>query len=589
MRARAAIVFLANLSPLHLSSKHNSQAFSQKLERNEFILLVIIMASCARRRLTASDVAAIMADSGTDVSDTDDGQTGPNATDSSESPSSSEDESFEEAGREEMLTGRDGTKWRRMTRSHYVGRTAAHNVFTANPGISPSCRNQAARSEYQAWKLFINECILRKILQHTLEEGRRSNTEFLLDLCELEAFISLTYLRGIYGRNHPLDFLFNRYYGPSVFHKTMARDRYKEILRFLRFDDKTSRRARSVDKFAPIREVFDLFAENCRTSYIPEYSLTLDEQVLPLKTRCGFIVFMPNKPDKYGLKFWLLCKVNSKYVVNIIPYLGAQEKATRGDLSLAEDVISRIAQSVTGKGYNITMDNFFTSLRAAVKLKEKRTTVVGTIRKNRKELSNHMVLIKKNATFSSDFYYHEDSGTAFVNYQCKKGKNVCLLSTMHSSPTTDTSTEKKKPEIVLSYNKGKVGVDCFDMMSKQLSTHSPCFRWPVAVWNNILDIAEINAWIIFRKATGQAISRRQFILNLCQQLSEDYCQKRERLRPRPTIDIPENIVPQRRQCQATRQCKNMTVTVCKACFRPTCGSCTKPEANRITITTCQNC
>jgi len=30
----------------------------------------------------------------------------------------------------------------------------------------------------------------------------------------------------------------------------------------------------------------------------------------------------------------------------------------------------------------------------------------------------------------------------------QKGKNVCTLSTMHSSPTTDTSTEKKKPEIV---------------------------------------------------------------------------------------------------------------------------------------------
>jgi len=60
--------------------------------------------------------------------------------------------------------------------------------------------------------------------------------------------------------------------------------------------------------------------------------LTLGEQLLPLKARCGFTVFMPNKPDKYGLKFWLLCEVNSKYVVNIMPYLGAQEKAARGDL-----------------------------------------------------------------------------------------------------------------------------------------------------------------------------------------------------------------------------------------------------------------
>ena len=271
-----------------------------------------------------------------------------------------------------------------MTRSLNVGRISAHNVFSAHPGVPTSCRHQAAKSEYQAWKLIISESILRKVLQHTVEEGQRCDTNFLLDLCELEAFISLTYLRGVYGRNHPLDFLYNRYYGPNVFHQTMARDRYKQILRYLRFDDKPNRRPRSADKFAPIREVFDLFSGNCQSSYIPEYSLTFDEQVLPLKTRCGFIVFMPNKPDKCGIKFWIFCEVNSKYVVHIIPYLGAQEKAERGDLPLAEHVIMKISQPIIGKGYNITMDNFFTSLTAAVKLKEKRTTIVGTIRKNRR-------------------------------------------------------------------------------------------------------------------------------------------------------------------------------------------------------------
>ncbi len=308
--------------------------------------------------------------------------------------------------------------------------------------------------------------------------------------------------------------------------------------------------------------------------------MTLDEQLLPLKTRCGFIVFMPNKPDKYGLKFWILCEVNSKYVVNIIPYLGAQEKAGRGDLPLAEDVITKI---VTTSQWI----NFFTSLSAAMKLKEKKTSIVGTIRKNKRELNNIMVTVQKNSTYNSEFFYHEASGTALVNYQCKKGKNVCLLSTMHSSPTIDTSSEKKKPAIVLTYNKEKVGVDCFDMMSKQLSTHSPCFRWPVAVWNNILDVAAVNAWIIFKKATGQTISRRQFILNLCKQLSEEYCQRR--VHQRPTLDVPDTAASQRRQCQATRPCKNMTVTVCKVCLKPTCGSCKKNNSNRITICTCKNC
>ena len=92
------------------------------------------MASRGRRRLAAPDVAALVVDSGTDESDTDDGDKGPNATGSSESPSCSEDEYFEEASKEVILTGRDGTKWRKMTSSQSVGRTAAHNVFTYGTG-----------------------------------------------------------------------------------------------------------------------------------------------------------------------------------------------------------------------------------------------------------------------------------------------------------------------------------------------------------------------------------------------------------------------------------------------------------------------
>ena len=30
---------------------------------------------------------------------------------------------------------------------------------------------------------------------------------------------------------------------------------------------------------------------------------------------------MPNKPDKFGIKFWVLAEVSSKYVCNLLPYL----------------------------------------------------------------------------------------------------------------------------------------------------------------------------------------------------------------------------------------------------------------------------
>ena len=44
----------------------------------------------------------------------------------------------------------------------------------------------------------------------------------------------------------------------------------------------------------------------------------------------------------------------------------------------------------------------------------------------------------------------------------KVQKSVCLLSTLHHLGNVDNSTKKKKPEVILFYNKNKTGIDCFD-------------------------------------------------------------------------------------------------------------------------------
>ena len=110
----------------------------------------------------------------------------------------------------------------------------------------------------------------------------------------------------------------------------MSRNRYKEIMSCVRLDAKTTRSSRvCTDKFAAAREPMDYFVKNCQEEYVPEFSLTVDEELMPLKTRCQFINFMANKPDKYGIKMWLFVEVESKYIVNCIAYLGKSETRNR--------------------------------------------------------------------------------------------------------------------------------------------------------------------------------------------------------------------------------------------------------------------
>ena len=91
-----------------------------------------------------------------------------------------------------------------------------------------------------------------------------------------------------------------------------------------------------------------------------------------------------------------------------------------------------------------------------------------------------------------------------MKYQAKEKKSVYLLSSMHSSADVDASNEKKKPEMILFYNANKVCVDCFDQMARLYTTRSAGRKWPVAVWGNILDIAAINSYILYKKVKANA-------------------------------------------------------------------------------------
>ncbi len=59
---------------------------------------------------------------------------------------------------------------------------------------------------------------------------------------ELGAFIALLYARGAFGaKNLPINSVRSNTWGISFFRDTMSHIRFKEILRFIRFDMKFSR------------------------------------------------------------------------------------------------------------------------------------------------------------------------------------------------------------------------------------------------------------------------------------------------------------------------------------------------------------
>ena len=66
-----------------------------------------------------------------------------------------------------------------------------------------------------------------------------------------------------------------------------------------------------------------------------------------------FIQYMGNKPDKFGLKFWVAVDVKTKYLFNGVSYLEKDESGL-DNVSVPISVVMKLMSLLFGRGYDIT-------------------------------------------------------------------------------------------------------------------------------------------------------------------------------------------------------------------------------------------
>lgn len=154
----------------------------------------------------------------------------------------------------------------------------------------------------------------------------------------------------------------------------------------MRFDDATTRTTRrNVDKAAPIREVLEIFTQNCLLPYSVGQNVVIDEMMAGFRGKCPFRQYIKSKPDKYGIKLYPLVDAATFYVLNIELYAGKQPEAPYQLSNAAADVVKGLITPISGTGRNLTIDNWYTSVSLVSDLtKNLKISVVGTMRKNKK-------------------------------------------------------------------------------------------------------------------------------------------------------------------------------------------------------------
>lgn len=269
-----------------------------------------------------------------------------------------------------VLNGRDNTQWQVI--DEYVavpGRAMRADVLRPAPGLTAYAHQRLRDNPIlDSFQIFFSNDMINTIVIETNRQGRRvhGNNYKEIDITEMQAFIGLLILRGVYrSAGESTDELWSSLHGRAIFSKTMSLNRFKLIRGILRFDNVETRQARLMrDKLAAIRLLLDGFVDHSQRAYIPGASITVDEQLYPYRGRCRYRQYMPSKPAKYGLKFWLASDSDNHYCCNIQFYCGRDDER-EADIPLGEHIVLSLTDYLRQSGRNVTCDNFFTSLTLA--------------------------------------------------------------------------------------------------------------------------------------------------------------------------------------------------------------------------------
>lgn len=194
-------------------------------------------------------------------------------------------------------------------------RVPAHNILRL-PNIVTFTKFE---SYVCLWTRFFDQSMLSSLIVNTNQKLNMYRSQFknnsraeLMDTNENEmrAFIGLLYYSSVFKCNaSDLNTVFaTDGTGREIFRCVMSMYRFSCLVNCLRFDDLMARQERvKEDPLAPISNLFNKFILNSQAQYSPGAYMCIDEMLVPFRGRCKFVIYMPQKPAKYGLKIMILC------------------------------------------------------------------------------------------------------------------------------------------------------------------------------------------------------------------------------------------------------------------------------------------
>lgn len=377
----------------------------------------------------------------------------------------------------------------------------------------------AGKTPLEIFHLFFDDDVVDLVLGFSHKYAADNNRhDFTLSKEELLNFIGIVFLTGY----HTLPQI-SMYWstdedkGVDIVKKCMSRNRFYCIKQNLHLSDNDI--LDKNDKFAKIRPFIDIINKKNLQWGIFSFALSIDEQMVPYFGRHSCKMFIKGKPVRFGFKLWCLCSSDG-YLFYTLPYAGAQNK-NHSELGLGGDVVNNLLSVVKEPfRHKIYFDNYFSSFRLFVHLKNEGFFATGTIRENRTNkcpLENCKKFTKKQrGAFASA--YDDETKVSIVRWNDNSTVTVC--SNIHNvTPVNKVKRYNRKerkdiyisqPNVISEYNKYMGGVDLHDNGIANYRSRVLGKKWWWPLFCNSLDSIIVNAWKLYNILNETKMSQLDF-------------------------------------------------------------------------------
>ncbi|KAJ8349356.1 hypothetical protein SKAU_G00244860 [Synaphobranchus kaupii] len=261
-----------------------------------------------------------------------------------------------------------------------------------------------------------------------------------------------------------------------------------------------------------LRPLIDEVVAACRSFYQPRQQLSIDERMVATKARIGFKQYMKAKPTKWGFKLFVLSDACNGYTCEFNVYTGKQKSPTGKGLS--HDAVINLLTPYLGTGYQVYVDNWYTSTALFQELHVMRFGACGTCRENRKGYP---------VTKVNDMPRNAERGTVkwirqgqMLYVKWMDTREVKMCSTLHMAFQGDTTVRNVRntdgtwtscrvsiPVSVREYNKFMGGVDLSDALLKYYSIRRKTMKWYKALLFHFIDVAVVNGFLLHKDLAAQ--------------------------------------------------------------------------------------